>query len=96
MKHQPPRQRWRAQVFRVVMSDEFDMLAMAAIVANCIIMAMTHADMDATWRDFMTWANLSFTAFFTVEIVLKFIALGVKAVLRVRAFYGSCFPAAAS
>lgn len=66
------------------MSSEFEMAAMAAIVANCIIMAMTHADMDATWRDVMTWANLSFTAFFTVEIMLRFVALGFKTVLRVR------------
>jgi hypothetical protein len=66
------------------MSNGFEMVAMTAIIANCIIMAMTHADMDATWRDLMTWANLSFTAFFTLEILLKFIALGFKPVLRVR------------
>jgi hypothetical protein len=40
------------------MSNGFEMVAMTAIIANCIIMAMTHADMDATWRDLMTWANL--------------------------------------
>jgi hypothetical protein len=68
----------------MVMSTQFEMAAMAAIVANCIIMAMTHADMDATWSDIMSWANLAFTAFFTLEILLKFVALGVKPVLRVR------------
>lgn len=57
---------------------------MAAIIANCLVMAMTHADMNETWQDFMTWANVAFTAFFTVEILAKFVALGFKAVLRVR------------
>lgn len=84
VKHQPPRQAWRAAVFRLVMSQHFDLAAMAAIVANCIVMAMTHADMNNTWQDFMTWANLGFTVFFTVEILLKFVALGFKAVLMVR------------
>lgn len=66
------------------MSTEFEMAAIAAIVANCIIMAMTHADMNATWADIMSCANLGFTAFFTVEILLKFVALGFKPVLKVR------------
>lgn len=83
VKHQPPRQVWRAVVFRLVMSQPFDVAAMAAIVANCIVMAMTHADMNIAWQDFMTWANLGFTAFFTLEMLLKFVALGFKPVLRV-------------
>lgn len=83
VKHKPPRQAWRAVVFSVVMSKQFDAAAMAAIIANCVVMALTHADMSSAWQDFMTWANLGFTAFFTMEILLKFVALGFKPVLRV-------------
>lgn len=83
VKHQPPRRAWRAAVFYFVMSQHFDVAAMAAIIANCVVMALTHADMSAAWQDFMTWANLGFTVFFTAEILLKFVALGFKPVLRV-------------
>lgn len=82
--HLPPKQRWRVAVFQVVQSAQFEMAAMAAIIANCLVMAMTRADMSAPWQDFMTWANTGFTAFFTLEILAKFVALGFKAVLRVR------------
>lgn len=82
--HLPPKQRWRVAVFWVVQSAQFEMAAMAAIIANCLVMAMTHVDMNAAWQDFMTWANTGFTVFFTLEILAKFVALGFKAVLRVR------------
>jgi hypothetical protein len=51
-------------------------------------MAATHADMDDNWQNFMTWANLSFTAFFTLELLVKFVALGFKPV-----FWVSCHSA---
>lgn len=84
VKHQPPRQAWRLPVFALVASRQFEMVVMAAIVVNCLIMAMTHADMTTVWQDFMSWANLAFTVFFALEIVVKFVALGFKPVLRVR------------
>lgn len=84
VKHKPPRQCWRAAIFHVVQSRQAEIVVMAAIIANCLVMAMTHADMDTSWEDFMTWANLGFTAFFTVEILAKVVALGIKPVLRVR------------
>lgn len=84
VKHLPPRQRWRAAVFKAVESRHFELAAMLAIVLNCVVMAMTHADMDSAWQDFMTWANTGFTAFFTLEILVKFVAWGFKPVVMVR------------
>lgn len=83
VKHLPPKQRWRAAVFRVVESKQFELAAMAAIVANCLIMALMHADISPVWEEFMAWSNISFTAFFTVEIIAKFVAYGFKSVVRV-------------
>jgi len=83
VKHQPPRQAWRLPVFALVTSRQFEMVVMAVIVVNCLIMAMTHADMTTVWQDFMSWANFAFTVFFALEIVVKFVALGFKPVLRV-------------
>jgi hypothetical protein len=70
-------------VFRTVESKQFELAAMAAIVANCIVMALMHADMSPAWEEFMAWSNIGFTAFFTVEIVAEFVAHGYLRVLRV-------------
>lgn len=56
---------------------------MAVIILNVLVMATTHAGMNNAWQDFMSYANLAFTAFFTVEAVLKVIALGLRQYIRV-------------
>eukprot|EP00882_Tetradesmus_deserticola_P012558 GHRQ01013311.1.p2 GENE.GHRQ01013311.1~~GHRQ01013311.1.p2 ORF type:complete len:204 (+),score=77.59 GHRQ01013311.1:709-1320(+) len=72
------RSRWRVAVFRCVTSSTFELLVMAAIISNVLLMALTHADMSQAWQHFMSYANVAFTAFFTVEAAAKLVALGWK------------------
>jgi hypothetical protein len=95
VKYAVPSQRWRAAAFHCTTSTAWELAVMAAILANCAAMALTHADMDDGWQAFMTWANLSFTAFFLLEVVLTLIALGVRPVLRVPCSRGRALVAAA-
>jgi hypothetical protein len=79
----PSRSRWRVAVFKAVMSSSCELLVMAAIIANVLIMALTHADMSERWQAFMSYANVGFTVFFTLEAAAKLLALGWKQYLRV-------------
>jgi hypothetical protein len=65
------------------MSSYCELLVMAAIIGNVLIMALTHADMSQAWQDFMSYANVGFTVFFTVEAAAKLLALGCRQYLRV-------------
>ncbi|KAF6257951.1 Ion transport protein-domain-containing protein [Scenedesmus sp. NREL 46B-D3] len=67
---------------RAVTSSSCELLVMAAIICNVLIMAATHADMSQGWQDFMSYANVGFTLFFTMEAVAKLLALGWKQYLR--------------
>lgn len=80
----PSRSRWRVAVFKAVISSWAELLVMAAIIANVLLMALTHADMSPAWQDFMSYANVGFTAFFTLEAAAKLLALGWRQYLRVR------------
>jgi hypothetical protein len=71
-------------VFKAVTSSSCELLVMAAIIANVLVMALTHADMSQAWQDFMSYANVGFTVFFTLEAAAKLVALGWKQYLRVR------------
>jgi len=78
---------WRAALFHVIMSDPFDMMIIGIIIANVLVMALTHANMSHSWQNFMSYSNLGFTAAFTLEACLKLLVLGFKQYFRV-----SCLP----
>eukprot|EP00879_Flechtneria_rotunda_P030671 GHRR01033337.1.p1 GENE.GHRR01033337.1~~GHRR01033337.1.p1 ORF type:complete len:132 (+),score=25.30 GHRR01033337.1:323-718(+) len=75
--------RWRIAAFKMIMSYQFEMLIIVAIILNLLIMALTHADMNSHWQNFMSYANLAFTVAFTAEAGAKCVVLGVRAYLRV-------------
>eukprot|EP00879_Flechtneria_rotunda_P031665 GHRR01034614.1.p1 GENE.GHRR01034614.1~~GHRR01034614.1.p1 ORF type:complete len:288 (+),score=72.75 GHRR01034614.1:323-1186(+) len=74
--------RWRIAAFKMIMSYQFEMLIIVAIILNLLIMALTHADMNSHWQNFMSYANLAFTVAFTAEAGAKCVVLGVRAYLR--------------
>jgi hypothetical protein len=64
-------------IFHLVMSPVFDNLILLLIVANVASLLMTHDNMSEEWNLAMTYCNVAFTAVFTLEAVLKLVALGL-------------------
>lgn len=83
-QHLPPENSvWRLPVFKVVMSQYCEFFILVVIVANVVFLTLTHADMDEHWQHFLSYSNIVFTAIFTLEALLKIIAIGPWAYLRV-------------
>lgn len=80
----------RSAVFQVVMSDYCEFFFMAVIVANVVILMMTHADMSVSWQTFMSSSNIVFTGIFVMEALLKMIAIGVWPYLKVKGTTLAC------
>ena len=74
--HDRPTRRWRRVVFDVVTRPEFDLFIMLAIVANVVVMCMTHSGESEEWARNLFWANTTFTFIFLAEMVAKNVALG--------------------
>ena len=60
----------------MVTRPEFDLFIMLAIVANVVVMCMTHSGESEEWARNLFWANTTFTFIFLVEMVAKNVALG--------------------
>jgi len=85
----PPANRCRQRVFDVVTSTKFDVLIMAFIVANMIVMALDLHNPAwgpgpdgkggiTTLNDFIWGMNILFFCVYIVEMILKLIGLGIK------------------
>eukprot|EP00050_Salpingoeca_kvevrii_P014645 m.38383 g.38383 ORF g.38383 m.38383 type:complete len:1677 (-) comp5887_c0_seq1:4731-9761(-) len=69
-----PQYRAQRAVWSVVMSRNFEYLVLTAIGANSIFLMMQYDGMDSDYEQILVRANYFFTAFFTVEAVLKLFA----------------------
>ena len=49
---------------------------MILIIANVLVMSMTHADMSDEWTSTLFFLNTVFAAIFLLEAILKLIAFG--------------------
>ena len=74
--HDRPTRRWRQVAFDVVTRPEFDLFIMLAIVANVVVMCMTHSGESEEWARNLFWANTTFTFIFLAEVIAKNVALG--------------------
>ena len=75
---QPPEDKGRGAVFKLVVSDGFDVFIMSAIMVNILFMSMNHVDMSKTWILILFIANCLFTSLFACEAALKLYAFGVN------------------
>jgi hypothetical protein len=78
----PPSSAWRARVFDVVTAERFDLLVIAVIVANAVMMATYHWGLPSAWDSAISWLNVAFTALYVAEAAAKILALG-RAYFRV-------------
>ena len=62
--------------YAVVSTRAFEWFIMAMIIANVVALACSHYPMDNHWIDGIEDANYAFTLVFTLEAVLKLVALG--------------------
>lgn len=67
---------FRAKVFRLVKHSIFDGVIMFFIVFNIIVLALAKEDADAIYNTVLDNLNLTFTAIFISEAILKLTALG--------------------
>uniref|UniRef100_A0A7S1XCD4 Voltage-gated ion channel superfamily n=1 Tax=Tetraselmis chuii TaxID=63592 RepID=A0A7S1XCD4_9CHLO len=81
-KFRPPQVGFRRSVFNIVTTDSFDAFIMAMIMCNVLFMSMEHYEMSPPWVAATTNANFFFTALFSVEAVMKLIAMGVIGYFR--------------
>jgi len=72
---------WRVFFFDICMSNKFDVFIMAAIFVNMLVMGLDLH--DPVWKevtvlmDFLSVANILFTAIYIIEMIVKLIAFGV-------------------
>ena len=74
--HARPGEGLRRIIFDLVTTDEFDAVIMILIIANVLVMSMTHADMSDEWTSTLFFLNTVFAAIFLLEAILKLIAFG--------------------
>ena len=69
----------RAAVFRVVEHPLFEALLIVVITANCILLALDDAAVEArpTLRNLVNHTDYAFSAFFALEMCMKLLAWGV-------------------
>ena len=74
----PPEGKWRRSMHLVVTSNFFEDFIMAAIFINILFMAMTKEGMSDTYEATLFYANIIFTAIFTLEAIMRIIGLGAE------------------
>ncbi len=75
-KDTPPRQKWRVPFFTLVMKPRFDMVIMACIVGNTLVLMSTRFDQGQEYENVLEEINFVFTIIFTIEFVLKITGMG--------------------
>eukprot|EP00003_Mantamonas_plastica_P025771 TRINITY_DN5128_c0_g1_i1.p1 TRINITY_DN5128_c0_g1~~TRINITY_DN5128_c0_g1_i1.p1 ORF type:complete len:562 (+),score=206.03 TRINITY_DN5128_c0_g1_i1:150-1688(+) len=80
----PPRPRtaFRAALFDIIAHPSFDKFIMGVILINVLLMATETRNMSQEWDDFLRFANWTFLFIFSLEMVVKIIALNLKNYLR--------------
>ena len=82
-KSKPPTNVVRRWIYDAVISEVFDNFMIVVILANVVSMCMTHEGESAAWIFALSMSNVVFTGIFVVEMLLKWIALGLPAYFKV-------------
>ena len=75
----PEDQKTRLALFHVVTGEKFEMFIMGFIVVNTVFMMMEYKGQGDGWTLFLSVMNYIFAFVFTVEMVLKWFAMGTPA-----------------
>ena len=74
----PPTNSFRKVMFRLVTDDKFELLITIIIALNVAVMSMSYSTQPQHWEDTLDGLNKIFTYIFIVEMILKFIGLGLR------------------
>ena len=69
---------WRAKVFDLVMTKQFDFFIAVCIIINTLLMAMNYYQQPTTYEMCLEIGNMIFAFVFNVEMALKLMALGTS------------------
>ena len=69
-----PLNRMRNFIYDVVTSRSFETLILCLIMANILVMSMTHADMSDEFENVLFLLNCGFAGIFAIEAIMKLIA----------------------
>ncbi|KAL7667856.1 hypothetical protein ACOME3_008585 [Neoechinorhynchus agilis] len=72
----------RYKIWSMVMSTGFETIVMILIACNTLVLVLKYYDSPIEYSNVLTYLNTSFTLLFTVEAILKIIALGLKYYLK--------------
>jgi len=62
-------------LFKLVTNKRFEAGVMVIILLNVIAMALEHDKMSTTMKDTLNYVNLTFVSIFTIECLMKLLAL---------------------
>ncbi|XP_078484779.1 sodium channel protein 1 brain-like [Ciona intestinalis] len=71
----PPRNRWQLRIFNLVTHSRFELAVFLLILMNMITLMMEHYKMSYEWTVALKYADISFTALFSIEAGLKLIGM---------------------
>ena len=74
----PPVNETRRKFFALTDSGLFESFIMGCILLNCVVMSLDYDGMSESYQNALEGFNVIFVVIFTVEMVLKLIALGPK------------------
>ena len=80
-KYEPPKNKYcktAYDILNVTKPISFDAFIMGCIIANSIVMACEYHGMSDGYRAVLFWINVLFAVIFTIELIVKVMALGWK------------------
>ena len=75
-RYQPRGRYFRMKVWKIVQSEWFSLVVMAAILLNMVCMACSYDGMPSYWSKTLDYSNYVFSAIFLVECALKLFVYG--------------------
>ncbi|XP_025830104.1 voltage-dependent calcium channel type A subunit alpha-1 isoform X9 [Agrilus planipennis] len=72
------RNSFKYKIWRIVVSTPFEYFIMMLIVFNTLLLMMKQDKQSKSFTDILKYLNWAFTSLFTVECVLKILALGAR------------------
>ncbi|KAL4505974.1 hypothetical protein ABPG72_013735 [Tetrahymena utriculariae] len=73
-----PTQKLPRITYNIITNQKFEIFIMILIVSNILTMAMAYEGSPSTYDSVLEYINLFFTSCFILEIIMKFIAFGIK------------------
>ncbi|GAX82517.1 hypothetical protein CEUSTIGMA_g9944.t1 [Chlamydomonas eustigma] len=81
-KYKRPSGRFRLSVYRVIMTERFEKIMMCIIIANLLPLFMSYQGESDTWAAGLDVVNVVFTSLYVMEMVLKWISIGLPAYFK--------------